>query len=97
MSLATIHTEDRRGIVLSAMMEDPNGQLNERSIRTVLRHYGHAIDAALVRELIEWLKQAGLVRVSPIDGGDVWLAQPDRGRPRRGRRPAPRGRAAVRA
>ena len=75
MNLATIHTEDRRGIILSALKEDPDGQLNERSIRSVLRHYGHAIDADLVRQLLDWLKQAGLVTVTMVEGGDgLWLA-----------------------
>ena len=77
MSLLERVTEDRRSIVLKALAEDSAYRLSEDTVKTVLRHFGHAVGSDIVRQLMLWLEQQALLRIDKLrdDGRELWVAE----------------------
>ena len=77
MSLQELVTEDRRGIVLKALAEDSVYRLSEDTLKTVLRHFGHALTGDTVRQIMLWLEQQALLRIDKLrdDSRELWMAE----------------------
>jgi hypothetical protein len=67
--------EDRRQLVLQALDQANEYNLNEQVIKIMLEHMGHRVGADIVRAEITWLEEHQLVRVErlPRVGGEVWI------------------------
>lgn len=62
-----ILTEDRRLVILRSLM-DCNNEANESILNDCLDAYGHNVSRDLVRTLIDWLQEQGLVSVESLSG-----------------------------
>ncbi|MEA1062266.1 ArsR family transcriptional regulator [Erwinia sp. HR93] len=62
-----ILTEDRRLVILRSLL-DCNNEANESILQDCLDAYGHNISRDLVRGLIDWLAEQGLVTVESLSG-----------------------------
>ncbi|QHM71657.1 ArsR family transcriptional regulator [Mixta intestinalis] len=62
-----ILTEDRRLVILRSLM-DCNNEANESILQDCLDAYGHNVSRDLVRGLIDWLAEQGLVTVENLSG-----------------------------
>lgn len=62
-----ILTEDRRLVILRSLI-DCNGEANESILQDCLDAYGHNVSRDLVRGLIDWLTEQGLVTVECLSG-----------------------------
>lgn len=62
-----ILTEDRRLVILRSLM-DCNNEANESILQDCLDPYGHNVSRDLVRGLIDWLAEQGLVTVENLSG-----------------------------
>lgn len=58
----------RRLTLLRALAETPDGRMNERDLLDNLDLFGHRVARAEVRALLDWLEEAGAVRLSrPVE------------------------------
>ena len=73
--LIDVLQEDRRVIVLLCLAE-AGGRLNEAVVRKALVAVGHQVDATDVRAVLQFLRDAALVRIEtlPMPSGEVWVA-----------------------
>lgn len=72
-SLAQRLTEDRRGIILRSLNEDPGFTMAEMTLKRVLDIHGHVVSTSELRADLEWLERAVLVRVDRHEmRPDVW-------------------------
>lgn len=62
-----ILTEDRRLVILRSLL-DCNGEANESILQDCLDAYGHNVSRDLVRGLIDWLAEQGLVTIERLSG-----------------------------
>lgn len=62
-----ILTEDRRLVILRSLL-DCNNEANESILQDCLDAYGHNVSRDLVRGLIDWLAEQGLVTVESLSG-----------------------------
>lgn len=53
--------EDRRLIVLRALVAEPAGTMNERLLQDELQLFGHRLGRDQVRETLRWLETAGAI------------------------------------
>lgn len=71
MTLGSVLAEDRRLIILRALLEDHDRRLSERILRLVLVDMGHRVSGDMVRGDVQWLADQRLVRLVALTGGDV--------------------------
>lgn len=76
MSLTSLMAEERRQIVLAALAEASGFQMNEDSVRIVLRAIGHNVTSDVMRGDLKWLSEVDLIRLDhvPVAGGELWIA-----------------------
>lgn len=76
MSLSSIMAEDRRLAILLALMEAGDYELNENTLKLVLRQLGHAVTQDVLRGDVNWLSDQGLTRIGVhhVSGGELWIA-----------------------
>ncbi len=76
MSLAAVLAEDQRLVILRTLSEVAAYALNEQVLHRALGTIGHNISHAVVRGHLQFLKDAGLVRIDvlPMASGDLWVA-----------------------
>lgn len=74
---AAVFAEDRRLIILQALLEVPGFTLNEDTLRRVLEHFGHRVGGDIVRADMAWLGEHQLISVSFLGTarGEVWLGR----------------------
>ena len=60
---------NRRIIALQALEQDPKYELSTQMLQRVLDHFAHAISAAAVDALVDWLTESGLVTVRDLGQG----------------------------
>lgn len=68
MKFADTLAEDRRLIILRALLEDHDYALNEGVLKAVLRSMGHSVTGDMLRGDVQWLVDQRLVRVEEIVG-----------------------------
>ena len=75
MSLAQIHAEDRRLIMLIAL-DDSGYHANETVLKQVTEQLGHMPSKELIRADLAFLAEHGLVRLEklPVQSGELWIA-----------------------
>ena len=56
--------EDRRLIVLRALVAEPHGAMNERLLQTHLELFGHRVGRDQVRATLRWLGSAGAITLA---------------------------------
>jgi DNA-binding transcriptional ArsR family regulator len=76
MSLADTLAEDRRLILLRALVEASAMTLNETILKMVVNQFGHGVGRDVVRSDLSWLEDQRLVRLEkmPTAGGGFWVA-----------------------
>ncbi len=75
-SLADAIAEDRRLIMLRALLEANGMKLNETILKMAVNRFGATSGRDTVRAEMAWLQDQGLVRVEwlPTADGDFWVA-----------------------
>jgi DNA-binding transcriptional ArsR family regulator len=76
MSLATVLAEDQRLVILRTLSEVSGYALNEQVLHRALAAVGHNVTHDVVRGHLQFLKDAGLVRIEDLamPSGVLWLA-----------------------
>jgi Fe2+ or Zn2+ uptake regulation protein len=76
MSLAVVLAEDQRLVILRTLSDVANYQLNEQVLHSALKAIGHSVTHDVVRGHLQWLKDAGLVRIETLalPSGELWVA-----------------------
>ena len=73
MSYMQLITEDRRLVILRALLEDAGYSHNESVLQSILSAFGHTVSRDQVRNLISWLKEQDLVHIDMV--GDYMVAK----------------------
>lgn len=66
-------TEDRRLAVLRLLNDQQGYSLNESVIHDALKHLGHAVPRAIVRDDMTWLEERQLLSIEVV-ADRVWVA-----------------------
>jgi ribosomal protein L12E/L44/L45/RPP1/RPP2 len=72
-SYQVLITEDRRLVILRALLEDAGYSHNESVLQSILAAFGHTVSRDQVRNLVSWLKEQELVHVEMV--GDYMVAK----------------------
>ncbi len=75
MSLAQIHAEDRRLIILRSL-DESGYAANETVLKQVTEQFGHAPSRELIRSDLLYLAEHSLVRLEKMaaSNGEIWIA-----------------------
>lgn len=71
MSYREMIEAEQRLLLLRTLLDDPDRSANERILRRALATYGHALGEDAGRRVVQWLADAGCVKVEDLSG--LWV------------------------